>query len=144
MQLFSQSLSIVLWCEGELLNVTFSFSSARCIRWPSFALITVSCCCIIDVMLLGYLCCTRFIQTWITVCSLCFDLLLPEFVISELWPQLIHWSLRCQDVECPNLQGVSLKPKIRNNLPYTVFDTGMLDGLKWAVNHWLLPWVVFS
>ena len=32
---------------------------------------------------------------------------------------------------------------MRNDLPYTVFDTGSLDGFKGAVNHWLLPRVVF-
>ena len=26
-----------------------------------------------------------------------------------------------------------------NDLPYTVFDTGTLDGFKGAVNCWLLP-----
>ena len=26
-----------------------------------------------------------------------------------------------------------------NDLPYTVFDTGMVDGFKGAVNSWLLP-----
>ena len=31
LHLFSQSLSIVLWCGGQLLNVTFSFFSASCI-----------------------------------------------------------------------------------------------------------------
>ena len=31
-----------------------------------------------------------------------------------------------------------------NDLPFTVFDIGTLDGLKGAVNRWLLPWVVFS
>ena len=30
-----------------------------------------------------------------------------------------------------------------NELPYTVFDTGMLDRFKGAVNFWLLPWVCF-
>ena len=30
-----------------------------------------------------------------------------------------------------------------NDLPYTVFDTGMLNGFKGAVNRWLLPRVVF-
>ena len=29
-------------------------------------------------------------------------------------------------------------------LPYTVLDTGTLDGFKGAVNRWLLPGVVFS
>ena len=31
-----------------------------------------------------------------------------------------------------------------NDLPYTVFDTGTLDGFKGAVNRWLVPLVVFS
>ena len=31
-----------------------------------------------------------------------------------------------------------------NHLPYTAFYTGKLDGFKGAVNHWLLPFVVFS
>ena len=30
-----------------------------------------------------------------------------------------------------------------NDLIYTVFDTGMLDGSKGAVNRWLLPRVCF-
>ena len=28
---------------------------------------------------------------------------------------------------------------MRNDFPYTVFDTGALDGFKVAVNRWLLP-----
>ena len=31
-----------------------------------------------------------------------------------------------------------------NDLPYTAFDTGTLDGFKGAVNRWLLPKVVFT
>ena len=31
-----------------------------------------------------------------------------------------------------------------NDLPCTVFDTGMLDGFKGALNSLFLPWVVFS
>ena len=52
LHLFSKSLSIVLRCGGLLLNAIFSFSSARCIRWPGFALIRLSCRCVINVMLL--------------------------------------------------------------------------------------------
>ena len=43
LHLFSQSSSIVLLCGGQLLNVTFGFLSARCILWPGFDLIRVSC-----------------------------------------------------------------------------------------------------
>ena len=65
---------------------------------------------------------------------------------SELRPQLIHWSLKYQGVERPNLLGLTFRLMVRmwNELLYTVVDTGMLDGFKGAVNHWLLPWVVFS
>ena len=52
---------------GQLLDGTFSYSSARCFQWPGFALIRVSCC-VIDVMLLDGVCCTRLIRTLITVC----------------------------------------------------------------------------
>ena len=68
MHLFSQSLSIVLLRGALLLSVIFSFSSARCIRWRSFALIRLSCRCVIYVLLLHCVCCTRLIQTRIIVC----------------------------------------------------------------------------
>ena len=29
--------------------------------------------------------------------------------------------------------------RLWDDLPYTVFDTGILDGFKGAVNRWLLP-----
>ena len=34
--------------------------------------------------------------------------------------------------------------RVWNDLPYTVFHTGTLDGFKGAVNRWLLPRVCFS
>ena len=110
--LFSQSLSIVLRCGGLLLNVIFSYSSARCIRWPGFALIRLSCHCVIDVMLLHCVCCTRFIRTRIIVCSVSFHLLLSEFDTPELWLQLIHPSLKYQGVGRSNLQGVFCQPRL--------------------------------
>ena len=61
LHLFSQSLSIVIRCGGQLLNVTFSFLRAWCIRWPGFVPIRVSCRCVIDVVWLGLVCCTRII-----------------------------------------------------------------------------------
>ena len=73
--LFSQSLGIVLWCGGLLLNVIFSFLSARCIRQPSFALVILSFRCVIDVVLLHCVCCTKLIRTRIIVCSVSFHLL---------------------------------------------------------------------
>ena len=42
--------------------------------------------CVINIILLGYVCCTRLIRTGITVCSASFQLLLPEVDISKLRP----------------------------------------------------------
>ena len=109
MHLLSQSLIIVLWCVALLLYVTFCFSSARCIRWPGFDLIKVSSFCVVDVMLLDCVCCTKLIRTLITLFSEL--LLLREFDILELRQNLIYWSLNYQGVECPNFQGVSCRPR---------------------------------
>ena len=100
---------IHLGCGGQLLNVTFSFLSAMCIRWPGFVLIRVSCCCVIDEMSLGYVCCARLIRSLIIVCSASIHLLLLEFDISELRPPVIHWSLEYQGVELHNLHGLSCR-----------------------------------
>ena len=43
-----------------------------------------------NVVLLDYVCCTRLIRTRIIVCSVSFQLLLPEFNIPELLSQLMH------------------------------------------------------
>ena len=56
------------------------------------------CRCVIYVMFLDSVCCTRFIRIRITVCALSFHLLLPEVDIPELRPQLIHWSLKYKGV----------------------------------------------
>ena len=56
--------------------------------------------------------------------------------------QLIHYSLHYRSVERPNLQGVSCRPRLVcgiHDLPYTVFDTGTLDGIMGAVNRLFLP-----
>ena len=90
MHLFSQSLSIIHRCGGLLLNVIFRYSSARRIRWPGFALIRLSCLCVIDVLLLHCECCTMLIRTRIIVCSVSFHLPLSEFDIPELRLLLIH------------------------------------------------------
>ena len=61
------------------------------------------------VVWLGLVCCRRFIQTLITVCSSSFHLLLLESDIPELRPQLVHWSLNYQGVERSNLLGLSCR-----------------------------------
>ena len=74
-------------------------------------------------------------------CSVSCQQLLPEFDIPEQLLQLINWSLKCQCVERPNLQGISCRPNVSvwNDLLYIVLDTGTLDGFKGSVNRWLLP-----
>ena len=68
MHLFSQSLSIVLRCWGQLLNVIVSFLSTRSIGIQTLVPIRVSCR-VIDVVWLGLVCCRRLIRTLIAVCS---------------------------------------------------------------------------
>ena len=62
--------------------------------------------------------------------------------MDELQPQLIHWSLkyvsRCRMSQFARC-FLPAQTHVWNDLPETVFDTGMLDGFKGAVNHWLLP-----
>ena len=141
---YAFDLQILEYCFpmwGHLLNVTFSFLSARCIRWPVFVPIRVSCRCVIDVVWLGLVCSTRLIRTLTTVSSEGFDLLPLEFDIPELRPQLIHWSFEVSRCRTCQFVRSSLPPQVRmwNDLPYTVFDTGTLDEFTGAVNRWLLP-----
>ena len=118
LDLFSQSFSTVIRCGGQLLNLIFSFLSARCPdsgvprcprQVPGFVPFRISCRCVIGVVSLGLVCCTRLIRTLITVCSASFHLLLLESDMPELRPQLIHWSLMYQGVERPNLLGLSCR-----------------------------------
>ena len=137
LHLFSQSLSIGLRCVGPLLNVTFSFLSARCIRWPGFVLIRVSYRCVIDVVRLCLVCCKRLIRPLITVCSSSFHLLLLEFNIPELLPQLIHWSLKYQGEERPNSLGQSCRVRTECGMTFPTLGLSSkrsMDGFNGAVN----------
>ena len=71
---------------------------------------------VFDFVCAGLLCCTRLIWNIITVCSASFHLLLLEFDIPELRPQLIHWSLKYRCVEHPNFAWFSYRLR---------FDCGM-------------------
>ena len=117
--------AFVLRCGGLLLNVIFSFSSARCLRWPGFGIITLSFGRVIDVMLLHCVCCTRLIRTRIIVGSVSFHLLLPEFNIPEL-AAAAH-PLEFEVSRCRTSQFarcfLPAQTRVRNDLPYTVFDT---------------------
>ena len=156
MHLFSQSLSIVLRCGGELLNVSLSSSSVRCIRWPGFALIRLSCHCVIDVVLMDCVCCTWLIWTRIIVC--------PVSCRTRIWhyrAAAVAHPLEFEVSRCRRSQFARcfLPAQVRmwNDHPYTDFDTGTLVEFEEAVNHWLtgkvartviriskgVPWVVF-
>ena len=67
-------------------------------------------------------------RTLITVCSASVHLLLLEFDILELRPQLIHWSLRHQGVERSNLKGVSCRPRFECGM---TFPTLCLTPDRW-------------
>ena len=130
LHLFFQSCSIVLRCGGQLLNVTFSSLRARCIRWPGFAMIKVSCRCAIDVVLLGLVCCTRSMRTLITVCSASFQLLRVRLTRAAAAAHPLEFKVsRCRTSQFANC-FLSSQVRTWNDLPYTVFDTGMLDGFK--------------
>ena len=133
------------------MNVTIRFSSARCIRFPGFALTRVSCCCVIDVMLLGYVCRTRLIRTQVTVCSATFRLFPSKFEsildtntytytrAAAAAHALEFEVLRCRTSLFASFFLLALPHIVGNDLPRIVFDTGMLDGFRGAVNRWLLP-----
>ena len=93
-----------------------------------FVPIRVSCRCVIDVVWLCLVCWTRLIKTLITVCSTSFHLLLLEFDIPELRPQLIYWSLRYQGVERPNLLRLSCRLRFECGM---TFPTLCLTPERW-------------
>ena len=140
LHLFSQSLSICspVWGSAAVCHLQL-LKRQGCIRWPGFVPIRVSCC-VIDGMWLGLVCCTRLIRTLITVCAVSLHLLLLEFGIPELRPQLIHWSLKYQCVERPNLLDLSCRLRFECGM---TFPTLCLTPERWmssgAVNRWLLP-----
>ena len=104
-----------------------------------------SCRCVIDVMLLDCVCCTRLIKTRITVCSVRFLLHLPEFDIPLRWRQLNHYSLKYQDEERSNLQDDSCQHRLEYGM---TFPTLCLTPERWmglrveSTLGW--PWVLFS
>ena len=76
-----------------------------------------------------------------------FHLLLPEFGILELRSQFIHWSSKYQGVERPNnFHGVSCLPRFVCGLTFPILCSASyiaLDGVKGAVNRWLLSLCFF-
>ena len=71
---------------------------------------------------------SMLIWTLITVCSASFLLLLLAFDRIELRPQLIHWSLKYQGVERPNLLGLSCRLRLECGI---TFPTLCLTQERW-------------
>ena len=140
MLLFSQSLSIVLRCWGLLLNVIFSFSSARCIRWPGIAVIRLSCRCH-----RRHVAALRMLYKGNSSSNYCLFSELPSASVrvrhtraaAAAHPLEFEVS-RCRTYQLAR-RFLPAQTRVWNDLPYTVFDTGTLDGFKGAVNRWLLP-----
>ena len=134
LHLFSQFLSIVLWCVCLLLNVTFSFLSARCIRWPGYFSITVS---------------WRRVDEFSMFCKVnsnsnnCLFSELPSAStrVRHIRAAAGAHSFEFEVSSCRTSKFARFfmpaQVRMWNDLHYTVFDIGTLDGFKG--NRWLLP-----
>ena len=113
---------------GFWMSPSATRSSARCSRWPVFALIGISCRCVIDVSCWTVWFCTRLIRTRLTDCSVSYPSVSIRVRIPELRVHLMHWSLKYEGVERPNLQGVTCRPRFVREM---TFPTQYL-----APEHW--------
>ena len=141
MHLFFQFLSIYLGCGGLLLNFIFIFSSARCIRWPGFALITL------------YFRCVHQCHV-VSLCMLYKDnsnsnhCLFSEFPSASVRVRHTRAAAAARPLEfevsrcrTSQFEGCFLPAQTRvwNGLPLHSVSHRTLDGFKEAVNQWLLP-----
>ena len=83
MHLLSQASSIVLPYMGVSCWLSPSASWVPVCSMDSFAQNIFSCRCVIDAMLLDWVCFARLIRAFITLCSASFRLFLLEFVNSS-------------------------------------------------------------
>ena len=110
--------------RGSTAEFYLQYPSARCIRWPGFVPIRVSCCCVIDFMLLHCVCCARLIRTRIILCSVSVHLLLSEYdtrAAATAHPIEFEAS-RCRTSQFERCFLLA-QTRAWNDLPYTVFDT---------------------
>ena len=92
---------------GSAAECHLQLLECQVIRWQSFAQIRLSSSCVIDVMLLHRVYCTRLIQTQIIVCSVSFHLLLSEFDIPNYG---CSSSTRVRSIKVKNVQICKLFP----------------------------------
>ena len=136
--LFSQSLSIILRCGHLLLNVIFLDESilSLCLRRHVAALCMLykvnsnSNHCLFSELPSASV---RVRQTRAVAAAGPL-----EFEVSK-WrtSQFARWN------DPDSWWNDTAQTRVWNDLPYTVFDTGTLDGFQGAVNRCLLPWVEF-
>ena len=127
------------WCILIILKWLYNLppSASRapgaCIRRPGFALIRVSCRCVINVMLLVNVCCTRLIRTRIIVCSASFHPVLREF--DTLEQPVLHMSSTSIAVGSIKVWNFPIcmvfqqaQVRLWNYLPYSVLhrDAGLI------------------
>ena len=150
-------MSIVLPCGAQLLNVTFSFLSDRCIRWLGFVLIRVflSLCHRRNVAILTML--YKVNSNWILKLNLSSHAGHCKFSEHPSASTTFRHTrgaatahpleFEVQRSRTSKFPRCFLPAKVRmwNDLLYnTVFVTCTHYGFKGAVNLSLLPWVIFS
>ena len=142
--LFSQAFNIGLQCGGLLLNVILSYSIARCIRWPGLPDQTFLSLC--HQRQVAALCMLYKVNLNSNHC-LFSELPFASVKVGHTRAAAVAHPFEFEVSRCRTSQFARcfLPPQIRvwNDLPYTVFDTGTLDGFKGAVNRWLHPRVCF-
>ena len=119
---------IVLRCGCQLLNVTFSFSSAGCVRRTDFALIRVSCHCLSS-------CISYKVNSNSNNCL--FGKLPSAFT------RVLHSPLESKVPRCRTSQFARcfLPAQVRlwNDLRFTLFYAEKLNGFKGAVKPLVAP-----
>ena len=136
--LFCQSLSIVLHCGGQLLNLAFSFLSSRCIRWPGFVPISF-----LSLFHRGRVAGLSMLHKVYSNSNHCLFCELPSLPLEfELRPQLIHWTSKYQGLERPNLQGVSCRPRFECGMTFPtlclILECWMVASL--SCGFFSFPW----
>ena len=114
---------------GLLLNAIFSFSIARCIRWPGFAMITLSCRFVIAVMLLN--CVMLYEDNSNSHRCLFSEVPSASVRVRHTRAAAAVHPFEFEVARCRTSQFarcvLPAQTRVLNDLPYTVFYTGTLD-----------------
>ena len=132
---------LVLRCWGQLLNVTFSFLSARCIRSPGFAPIKYYFQIWILAQSVAGLCMLCKVNSNSNHCLIWFRRLLQEFDTSRAAAAAHPLEIEVSRSRMSQFTRYFLPAQIRiwnNRRPYTVFHTGTLDGFMGVASQPLI------